>query len=32
MSDHPKPTEDLGVMYIAIGGKSLWQLRRFHGL
>jgi len=25
---HPKPTEDLGVMYIAIGGKSLWQLRR----
>ena len=28
MSEHPRPTEDLGVMYIAIGGKSLWQLRR----
>ncbi|QDV62561.1 glycosyltransferase family protein [Crateriforma conspicua] len=27
-SDFPKPTEDLGVMYIAIGGRSLWQLRR----
>lgn len=25
---YPKPTEDAGVMYIAIGGKSLWQLRR----
>lgn len=28
MAEHPKPTENLGVMYIAIGGKSLWQLRR----
>ncbi|GAA5509150.1 hypothetical protein [Novipirellula caenicola] len=28
MSRFPKPTENLGVMYIAIGGRSLWQLRR----
>ena len=28
MAEHPKPTESLGVMYIAIGGRSLWQLRR----
>ena len=28
MSRYPKPTENLGVMYIAIGGRSLWQLRR----